>query len=876
MTTDLNIRDKLKKTLEDSRAPAFIEPGITNAVPSTPQGRESVSARLDNDIQNIQGSLTEGMGEQLDEESQNNLLKLRERLKTKNKGKILIDQSNIDPKEFIAEQVGGDFQEGGLKGFGTRADLALSDTFDEKRAKFLSKFPEGDMVIVDRAPKVQGINNRGRGGKSILVKRNGDEQYYEMDPSEFEIADIADLLGSAPELAGEAAALIRTRGTGLITQVMATALGNAVGEAGEEIIEKLRGFQKETFGEVSKRIGGESAMVAAGTAMGGPVSGPIRSFDKGVVGLKGRKDKSEIIQKFAEKQGLPNLRLDEVSTNPIIQRLGSQAEAIIPSLGDDVKRKNEALIKTLLNLRDADAKKFVRGELKDIHEESISQMQKALPNIEGDLLSAGDAVQKGLAEYEQLSRAVVDTMYERARKKGDVEFDLAPALSIADDLESGIKFKGVNDKDFNVEKLHPSVKKAITALREIDFNAPVEIINGRSYGPVERLRSVVQYLDDVKAFGSNPLSMEKDVSARVAGRQANKLFDSLRYVLDNPIAEDEGVMAAYRAASEQASKRFKTMQDTLTKQVLSTDEGRRSFEIAGNLAAPGRNVDDLKFVQDVLTRHDPSGKRLGEFRNGVIGNMLDKSNLQNLKQTLSQYNEEQRKILFPDKVWEQLSGLANQVERTKLLDIENVLNKQSKAASAIGEIIDTENTGAMKRLLEFMPKDPNDLRRKSMRAAVIDDILVDSIKLDPKNPGVRILDEKALKRKLENMKENGAIKILTSDDLNTLKNARLYKSFITGNSDVGTSLQAAETAAQFREIFSPAGGGLKSLITIAEAYGTSRILMNKKFQDMVVGKGSKKARNAADMINATAAIMATLNEDIQGYTEADKVLNNQK
>ena len=65
----------------------------------------------------------------------------------------------------MAAQTGQETLGEGRPPLGLRADIGLSDTFEEKRLKFIDRFPEGDFVQVD--PEVLGALEKTASSEQI-------------------------------------------------------------------------------------------------------------------------------------------------------------------------------------------------------------------------------------------------------------------------------------------------------------------------------------------------------------------------------------------------------------------------------------------------------------------------------------------------------------------------------------------------------------------------------------------------------------------------------------------------------------------------------------------------------------------------------------
>ena len=274
-----------------------------------------------------------------------------------------------------------------------RTDIGLSTTFEEKRAKFKDKFPEGDFVQA-RDPA---------GGATILFRRSPEELFAEFDApmlEKFELmGDIADLSGDIPSAMVE---LMVTRGGGLARQALSIFAGNITGEAAKEAVEELRGFQRETFGEVATRSLLESAFAAGAVVPSTVVTGPINAF-RGASLMK-MTPGARRAQLATEALGLPRLLPSQVAQSPLVRALGGQSAALVTTIGEYIRLQNEAAVGVISRLRQSGLERLLRGELKKLHDEASDQILDASKIIGTNLTEGGTAIQEGIAEYEQVLR----------------------------------------------------------------------------------------------------------------------------------------------------------------------------------------------------------------------------------------------------------------------------------------------------------------------------------------------------------------------------------------------------------------------------------------------------------------------------------------
>ena len=153
--------------------------------------------------------------------------------------------------------------------FFTRADISLSDSFQEKRRKFKKAYPEGGFFKI-KLP--------GREETALVFKENignPDEKVKTVEDVGFTASDLADITGDIPAVVGSAVA---TRGLSGIGAVVRGATGAMAGEVGKAAVEELRDANLQPFSEVGTQVLGVGGEALFGGAMALPVEKAVRAF----------------------------------------------------------------------------------------------------------------------------------------------------------------------------------------------------------------------------------------------------------------------------------------------------------------------------------------------------------------------------------------------------------------------------------------------------------------------------------------------------------------------------------------------------------------------------------------------------------------------
>lgn len=746
-------------------------------------------------------------------------------------------------ESFIATQVGqSTLGEPGFPDLLGRADIGLSDTFPEKKTKFLDRYPDGDFVQVNEPPSERGrMMPSTRGGNTILFRRSQDEPFAEFDAGaldKFELlGDIADMSGDVPAIVMEA---LVTKGAGLAKQMLQIGAGNVGGDVLKEILEEARGYQQETFSEEISRIGGRALTSMAGGAATTAVTGPINAF-RGAAAIKTLKG-SEKAQLAARELGIPPLLPSQIAASPIIQRIGRQSQATVSTMNDYVRNQQKATVQAISHLRDREALHFMAGDFQMLHDQAVEQIVKGAQATKTSLTDGGTAIQQGLVEYENLSRAIVNEGYARARAIEEPEFDLSGALAVAKEVKVGKVGAKRGGGTVALQPPTEAIRTEIGRLEALDPSLPAITVNGETISGTDQIRAIRSNLFELMQTGAvGTLTAEE---RRTAG-QARTLFFALDRVLKNPANASEEFVGAWAAANGEASKRFSTLEKLI---VVQASRSETPAQLADRLAKP-LQVDNLVTLKDTVPK-----EQWGVFENAVKSDMISSRNLPGLTKRLANFDQETLDALLPKQAQADLRDVGRQFDRLQQANIAEVLKKQTDVAAAVRDLTDRNDTAGLSELISRSKNlDPDAPQRKMLRAGVLENVFQSSI---VRHENQIELDGKVFAREIRRIRDGGLDALLTPDDMRVLGKVDELVDFLASSADSGTSLQAGSAAAGLR------GLSKEAIFTLLENMGTARLMTDPIAQRILLGTGREKLGFAK--VRVLGAILALEASSLEG------------
>ena len=734
------------------------------------------------------------------------------------------------PEQFLAGQVGQlRLGEPGLDDFKIRADISLSDSIEEKAAKFKANFPDGDFVEVRQPTDPNKVFPLG--GTTYLFRRNQSEPFAKFDADAFEKfelwMDIADFTGDVPSIVMET---MITRGGTLIQTLGRLFLGGATGEVVKEAVEDWRGFSSETAGQVTSRALTTGAASAVGGAATVAVSGPINI-------LRGRANIGIVpgapsAVAAARRLGVKGLLPGQISTSPILRKLQGQSGATGSTVGNYMREQNEGAIRALLRLDDQYLPDLLADNLEKLSKEAKRQIVDTIKKRPMDLSETGSAIQHGISEYDDLTTALINRAYANARALETPEFDISPAVEVANKIQVGVRGV-VAGEETRLNPLDRQLADVVGIIKELDPSLP-DVGAGSATDQLRALRST---LYDLK-------TPDPGTIARQPQKDAARLYAAITKVLKDPRNTSPEFRAAWDRANSMASDRFDTFDKLI---IVKAVQNETPAMMANRLAQP-LQVDNLKVLRETIP-----APRWNEFREGVKADFLSVRNVDELTSRLQNFDQPTLNELFSAQDQVILKGIGKSIDRFNRLNIGKILEQQRSRANVVRTLMDKGDAGTLDAFMKSIPADPNAPVRRQLRAGLIEDA-IQSVTTVAGNR--LVINPKALASYIDKLKKTGAERLLTTEDKRVLIDLDQVMQFIPDVSDSGTSLIAGQVVSEVKK------GKLDAILTLVHYAGIGRILTSKTAQRVLIGAGRSQPMDFTNL-RIFGGVLGTVASDFE-------------
>ena len=301
---------------------------------------------------------------------------------------------------------------------GLRARLSFGETGEEKEAILKSlvgeegytKDSKGQLALTEIGQKKRGIDPVG---KNLVIEDKG-----------FSFGDIADLAGVLPEailgtagaiLGGTAGTIVPGAGT-IGGAALGGGAGSAAGQAIEEGIESLLGFQRQTGKEIAKDVAIEGAIGAGGSILGDLViraGRGILGLGKGVTGKLGQLTKPT--DEIEAKKLAIGRRVTEKGALPSFESVGAPRPIAYAQKVSETASKQEGRLKANIDFalkeRDSLIAKLGGGK-------SLEEAAENIGNVAGKKLD--DILEAQKSAQSAALKAADDNLnlIEKATKEG--------------------------------------------------------------------------------------------------------------------------------------------------------------------------------------------------------------------------------------------------------------------------------------------------------------------------------------------------------------------------------------------------------------------------------------------------------------------------
>lgn len=743
------------------------------------------------------------------------------------------DEDRARRFQRLDEITGYQMAPGGMDDIPLRWDLARSNEWSEKLAKFRERYPEGDMVAVPF----------GDGQTVTVFKRTKNDPWREVNPPGMDVGTVGDVLGGTVN-----EATVGGFAGGVMFGLPGAAAGTLLGGVAKSGVENLRGFEDTPAWEMFKQSGIEAA-VSTATAMGVGSGIVAYRLSRGIA--PGLSTDAGKVAAAATILDLPPAVVGQMARNPVLRGLFFQTGATSPKPAAVISEQERGLLDAFR----AEAEKSSLDGLTDEALDTIAALQQrelgrlyqfaayGLPN-------AGDALRTGVQTWEKLSQEVVNRAYTAARQaSGDtVYFDLSPVAALAEKIRRGTTVKA--------QPLPPGVAGPIPALRAEGA------VSGELKAVLDDLEAIdpsVRWLpdgtgafDQVKAIRSRLSGLMFSEDSTVAGA-AKQLYGALSEVMKQPLGTNsKEFLASYLRANALNAQREGIEELNLI--VRAVNEKTLSDDIAGRFFRPG-NAEKLYLLKQLMPQEQfvvlQEGFKGDLFATGATsgGNAIIK------RLDAFAKDPDSLRLLMSPQDERAIRNYATALAKFDEGGVRSVMNRDFSLAE---------------RALKLGQSKVEDLRRtvglaggpdssfaEGIRAGIYKRLLDDATEFDAQNRVPRLNPEKLVQGITAAQKNEAYSVVMRPEDWGRLENYQIYSAAISGTGDVGGAMQAGSVRAGALNPTAPAKF-IGAWRTIANNAVIARLLSKPVLADRIPAS----PRLDVGKINLATVTLATLAQEM--------------
>lgn len=747
------------------------------------------------------------------------------------------------------ESLGEATPDPGLRGFLS----VMGDTFEEQKLALARLRPDAEMIQTFSFD-------------DVLYRNSPDEQFRKLDPGFFETlgmaiqdarefyktrpfgdpgrrvgreveADIADIAGDVPEILGETALLVLTRGRsairptrGVAGDLMALGVGGAVGEAAQQVGQTLGGTQLDTFEQQRMRATGAGIESIIGGTIGAAIGGGINVFRQRGISNVPREavEAMRAQERIAAASGIEQKALlpSQVSDVPIIKLLGRQSQALVSRIGRYLTEQERRTTRAVRALVDPQARRqFITQTTNAVNQASRDIMELAMQGAAitkpRSFRDAGRALQDGIEKWWRATGRDVDLLYRTARSIEEPRFDASPAIAEAQKLVAGVQAPTAAGGAVRAGEIDPQLFNTAERIAQLDPGSQT----------VETLRAFRQEIQDLTVAG--PMGARQGTAQAVGLR--NALNDVLRDVQNN----NPAFRNAWKAADDAASRRFKTREQAA---IVDITRHQSPTVLARELAKPGR-LDDLVIIRQALERKSP--EHWQRFTESFRADLIKEPG--NITARLNAFDQPTLNVLMSREQQVVMRSAGRQIDRLTSTGVQAARRNQTEIRGFFNNVLDTRNTAGIDALFDIMQKrgGKDTPFGRSTRATIIDEAVKRSVVTEQ---GVDRIDFNRLTSVLDDFENRGVLRFLKADEVGFLRDVQKVQDFSRlGVSGAGTSIQAAEAAASARTLSGAA------ILTIVENMGVGWWVTSAPGRRVLIGAGRSQPLDMRMIRNIGAA-----------------------
>jgi hypothetical protein len=692
----------------------------------------------------------------------------------------------------------------------------------------------------------------------LLFRPDPSQPWVKFDPGVFEkftpgeiAADLGEMItGDVGQIAGEIAALTpQGRAAGLAGQITRIGAGSFAGEMAQEGAEQAVGIGDESLGESTGRAAGESLFSAIGAALTAPFS---MTWD--VVTGKGMLAKTEAGKEAvaaAERLGLEHgPMVHQVARWPLIQKMGRMAEQTSDRVAayKEAQRQEIAGIIRDMKKKPADVGKL-REQLSALHNTEIKDLLGELrkTDVSVTLSEGGEAIKAGLDIYRRKSQERLSQLYQVAEEIEAPVFDASSLVAKAKELNTSTPVKLASGDVVNIANVSGELRNIVNLVSQMDPNVATLATETGEVAAHQQLRAIRQQLFDLKQPGP-------DGTFRNEQRLASELYREVNRVLRNPTNENKAFVDAWKFADQEAAKRFEFLESAAAISIAKNESpGFLAKQFAQPLMAP-----QLREIRARIPNEKFRELQLS-FHNDLIDKMARQQ--ADVNQIFSQFDEPTLDILMSPAERTQMVRINDELIRRRRPNYQAALEKQSKDARVLDELIRTDSTAAIDEFRKLVERNGG---KESPFGVSVSTGLRNMIaeRVLKKADGSEKVAADLLEQELKALNKSGAIRMMRREDLNRLRLVSDLAPILKMRSDVGAGISGTEQARAAISLGQQGHG--TGLLNLVENYGIAFLSTNRLARNILLGRSSVTKPDADyRSLRLMGAILADMNNEIE-------------
>lgn len=733
--------------------------------------------------------------------------------------------------------------------FGLVYDLARSDKPEEKKNKFLSKYPEGEASFI---PTSEG---------TVMVGRRSPSESFKV--VENNVAEITQSLTDLGTLGSVAGALMGgpTGFMGVLTRMGFTGAGEALGGIAESEIERTRGFEEETRQQaVSESIGlglTVSALDGLTMGLGKAVSPLVRKITGAGIG-KGMTEQQLIRNaelgktiEATEMLGLPPLARGQVgispfnaSPHPLVQGMFFQSAGTSARPREVLKAGQAATRRKLQELSQSDYESFSDAELGRVIREHTRELNKIIDAPPTAAEAAGEAGQTIVSNYRTAMREAKDRLYQQAFDLDDtVSFDISAAKEVAKQVRDRTPAPSVRGGETRLGgNVRAPVKEVLRQLEEVpDVLTKYNSEGGDIISAYRQLADIRTQLFDARQADHGPTR-----------RAANMLWNSLSDTMDRPIGGGNEFVKAFRKARAANRILEANLEKKVAKDFLNAEEPGKIAQRYVRYDSPVA----LKNLRNMAFQTDQGRKKWQTVQNHFVHRLLDDPVAGAKEFSKWRKNPKSLSLLVPSERKRRALETRLNAE-AKLLNspFRKIADKQETAGERVIELMRSGTAGQMDELVR-RAGGKNSRMAQDMKAGLYRRILEQS-EVSLEDTGEKVIRADLLDNSIRKFQQSEVVDTLLTDaDKTVLDNLRRWAAVNRGDIDAGGQI----VAASIRSGLSEPSKATRALYKVGSfsiiAHALSRPALRKKL--------SQKQNWDIDKIRGVTQVIRAINQEDLG------------